>query len=213
MKLLRKIVVVLVVLAGFFYLFLRTAHDSRSEPYVVERQHLAPWTLAIETAGGPTSPLLVVRPPQEFAGRLFSQIFARMMESLRGSAVAGVPIILRDEYELAVAARYTPEALLEAARAAGLEADALQPRCVALRRISTPGMTRQMYYVLFDSPAFVRFREQIGQSLQGIATAGTFNPEALAPVLIVAATDAGFDDWLPISAETADDCKAPVSVN
>lgn len=213
MKLLVKIVVVLSVLAGFFYLFIRTAHDARSEPYTVARQHLSNWTLSVEPASARTAAVLVLRPPQELAGGLFSQIFSRMMESLRGAVDTGVPLVLREEYEMALASRFTPDALLEAARAAGLESTPFQPECLAVRRVSQPGMTRQMYYVLFDAPAFVRFREALGRDLEGSPVAGAFNPAALSPVLIVAATEASFDSWLPIGSDAAKDCVAPIALD
>lgn len=213
MKWLVRIGIVLVVLAVFVYLFIRTAHDARSEPYTVEGRHLQTWAVVVEPAGGSSSPVLVVRPSQELSGGLFRQIFSRMMESLRGSTDASVPLVLRGEYEMSLAARYTLEELADLARAAGLEDNALTPQCVAVRRISQPGLTRQLYYVLFDSPAFIRFREQIAQGTRGVPGAIAFDPNSLAPIMIVAATDASFDTWLPIGADATDDCIAPIEVD
>jgi hypothetical protein len=213
MKLLVKILLVLVVFAGFLYLFLHTAQDVRSEPYTAQRQHLQPWTLAGELATQSTSPILVVRPPQEFAGGLFSQVFQRMMESLKGTTTSGMPLVLRGEYELALAARYTPDALLEAARAAGVESSPPTPVCLAVRRVSEPGLTRQMYFVIFDAPAVVEFRQQLARSLEGTTAAAMFDAAALSPVMIIGATDAEFDRWLPIQANAAADCVAPISIN
>lgn len=208
---LAKVAIVFIVLAGGLYLFLRSARSVRSEPYTIERRHTEPWTLAIETATTATSPLVVVRPPQEFGSRLFNQIFMRMMESLRGSAGSGVPIVLRGEYESALAGRYTPEALLAAARAAGLET-AFTPVCVAVRRISEPGRTRQLYFAIFESPAFVAFRERLARDLDGLASA-RFAPASLSPVLILGGTEADFDRWLPIAASAASDCVAPIAID
>ena len=213
MKLLVKLVVVVAVLAGFLYLFLHTARDVRSEPYATSRQHLEPWTLSIETATRSTSPMLVVRPPQEFAGGLFSQVFQRMMESMKGTTGSGMPLVLRDEYELALASHYTPEALLQAARAAGIESSPLTPVCVAVRRISEPGLTRQMYFVVFDAPAVVAFRQQLAKELQSAPGFSTFDPAALSPVMIIGASDADFDRWLPIQANGEADCVAPITIN
>jgi hypothetical protein len=212
MKLLIKLVVVVAVLSGFLYLFLHTAKDVRSEPYTTQRQHLQPWTLSIETATRSTSPMLVVRPPQEFAGGLFSQVFQRMMESMKGTSGGGMPLVLRDEYELALAGRFTPEALLEAARAAGIESSTMTPVCVAVRRISEPGLTRQMYFVIFDAPAVVAFRQQLAKELQAAPTA-VFDPAALSPVMIIGGSDAEFDRWLPIRADADVDCVAPITIN
>ena len=212
MKLLVKIVVALLFVALFGYLFLRTAQDVRSEPYTVARQHLRPWTLAVETATQPRSPMLVLRPPQELGGGLFTQIFQRMMESLKGTTGGGLPLVLRDEYELALAGRFTPEELLGAARSAGLESTSLTPVCVAHRRVSEPGLTRSMYFVIFDAPAVVAFRQELVRQAQGAPGAATFDPAVLSPVLIIAATDADFDQWLPLQA-TGADCLAPIVVN
>lgn len=213
MKLLVKIVVVLVVAAGFAWLFLRTAHDARSEPYTVSQQHLRGWTVDVEAGTSPTSPLLVLRPPQELSGAVFQQIFSRNMESLRGSSDAGVPLILRGEYELSLAATHTVEALAESARAAGLEREPFVPACVALKRVSEPGLTRQLYYIRFDAPAFASFRTRIARETQATPGIVPFDAAALSPVLIVAATDTSFDNWLPIGADAAGDCIAPVESN
>jgi hypothetical protein len=210
MKLLVKLVIGIALAAGFFYMFLRTAHDVRSEPYTVSAAHLQTWTWATESGARGTSPVLVLRPPQDLGGGLFGQIFQRMMESMKGSTGAGVPIVLRDEYEFALAGRYTPEALLDAARAAGLDQGPFTPVCVATRRVSQPGLTRQLYFVLFDAPAIVAFRQRIAEGLE--AMPGVFEPAALSPVLLIGASDADFDTWLPLRA-TSDDCVAPVTVN
>lgn len=213
MKWLVRIGIVLAVLTVFVYLFIRTAHDARSEPYTVERPHLQTWTVVVEPAGGTSSPILVVRPSQELSSGLFRQIFSRMMESLRGSTDTSVPLVLRSEYEMSLAARYTLEELADIARASGLEDGTLAPRCVAVKRISQPDVTRQLYYVVFDSPAFVRFREQIAQGLPRAPGAIAFDSAALSPIMIVAATDAAFDSWLPIGADAISDCIAPIAIN
>ena len=213
MKLLVKVIVVLALLGGFLYMFLHTAQDVRSEPYTTRRQYLQPWTLSIEPATRSTSPRLVVRPPQEFASGLFGQVFQRMMESMKGSVGSGMPLVLRDEYELALAGRYTPQALLEAARAAGVESSAMTPVCVAVRRISEPGLTRQMYFVIFDAPAVVAFRQQLAKDLEAAPGFTVFDPAALSPVMIIGASDAEFDLWLPIQAIVDTDCVAPITVN
>jgi hypothetical protein len=213
MKVLVKLVVAVVVIGTFGWMFLRTARDARAEPYVVDGQHLRPWTLAIDPGESSRSPMLVVRPPQELGSGLFSQVFSRMMESMKGMNGAGVPVVLREEYELSLAGRYTPEALLDAARTAGLESIDFTPECVAVRRVSAPGLTRQVYFVIFNAPAFTRFREQLAREVQGIPGSGVFDASALSPVLIVGATDSEFDSWLPIRAVPADECQAPITVN
>ena len=210
-RILVRIAIVLAALAGFMYLFLRSAESVRTEPYVVERKHMEPWTLEIEAPATTGSAILVARPPQDFGGRLFDQIFLRMMESLEGSPRAGVPLVLRGEYDQALADRYTPQALLDAARTAGVGSSAFTPVCVAVRRISEPGRTRQVYFVVFESPAFVQFRAWIGRDLKGLP-AERFDPASLSPVLILGGSEGDLGRWLPIAATAEIDCVAPSKV-
>jgi hypothetical protein len=207
-----KIVIVLAALAGFFYLFRQSIDSVRSEPYVIQRQYTEPWTLAIESATTATSPILVARPPEDFGSRLFDQIFERAMESMKGSFGGGVPLVLRGEYEQSLAGRYTPEALLELARAGGLDRTAFTPVCVSIKRVSEPGRTRQLYYVIFESPAFVEFRARLGREVAG-QSSPAFAPAALSPVLIVGGTEGDFDRWLPIAAAADRDFVAPIAIN
>jgi hypothetical protein len=160
----------------------------------------------------PSSPLLVARPPQQFGRELFGQIFSRMRESLRGVRDAGVPVILRAEYALSLAGRYTPQQLLDAARAAGLESAAFTPVCVAIRRVSEPGLTREVYFVIVDSPAVLQFRRQIAAALDSPAAAA-FDPASLSLLLMIGGTDADFERSLPTSATAEADCVAPIVID
>ncbi len=138
-NLLVKIAVAAAVLAGLGWLFVRSARTARSAPYTLLRPQLRDWSLALESASSPTAPLLVLRPPPELAPDLFHQIFARAMETLSAPEVAGMPLLLQNEFDAAFAGRVTPAALLAAARTTGLESTVLEPRCLALRRVSEPG--------------------------------------------------------------------------
>jgi hypothetical protein len=207
MKIAVRLLIVLVALGVFFYLFIRSARSVRSETYVVPAAHLTPWTLAIGEGLQATSPILELRPPRAFGSELFGQIFSRMMESMKGSMGSGIPIVLRGEFDRALAGRYSPASLLERARAAGLESSSPEPVCVAVRRISAPGVTRQLYYVMFHAPAIREFRSQLAAE-----AAATFAPSDQSPILIVAASDDQFDAWLPLTASTDAECVAPIAV-
>jgi hypothetical protein len=211
-KIVIRIAIALAALAGFLFLFLRSAQNVLSEPYVVARQHTEPWTLAVDTAALPSSPLVVARPPPQFGRELLGQIFSRMRESLRGARDAGVPVILRAEYALSLAGRYTPQDLLDAARAAGLESAAFTPVCVAVRRISEPGLTRELYFVIVESPAVLQFRRQIAASLDPQAAA-TFDPASLSLLLMIGGTDVNFERSMPTSATAEADCVAPIEID
>ncbi len=81
---------------------------------------------------------------------------------------------------------------------------------MARRRISAPGIIRQLYFVLFDMPAFHDFRQKAAARVR--ATGAPFDPAALSPTLIVAATDAMFRQWQPLRADADKDCFAPITV-
>lgn len=208
---LMKIVVALLVLAGLGFLFVRSVRDARSAPYTIEPEHVRNGTVVFEPASSPTEPVLALRPPQELAIGLFRQVFARSMESLSAPTPPGIPLLLQGEFDRAFAGRVTPDELVTAARNAGLESAVLEPRCLAYRRVSEPGVTRQLYFVVFDAPAFGRFREQIGALRDGgAAPRADFDPAAMSPVLIIAASESTVGRWLPLRANAEIDCVAPI---
>ena len=208
-----KTAVGLLALGGLAVLFVRSAQNTRAEPYTVARDRLARWTLALEPASSPSGMLLSLRPQRELASALFNQVFARSGESLSGPVPAAMPLVLQSELDRSVTSTVTPEALLAAAGAAGLESATFEPRCMAHRRVSQPGLTRQVYFVRFDFPAFDEFRRQVQRQLRDAGgNASIFDPAALPPVLIVAASDAAFSSWLPLGHQADDDCLAPIAV-
>jgi hypothetical protein len=210
-RLLIKIVVVAAALAALGYLFVRSARNVRSEPYEIARSRLTGWTLAVEPPSNASGVLLGLQPDKMTAATLFSQVFSRTGESLSGPVPAAIPLVLQAEFVPARAGTLTADALLALARSAGLEASALEPRCMAHRRISEPGVTRQVYFVRFDWPAFTAFRQQAAQRMRAAGGSG-LDPAALTPLMIVGATDAAFGRWLPLTAESADDCLAPIAI-
>ena len=143
---------------------------------------------------------------------LARELFARRGESLHYPPPA-MPVVLRSEFQRAMAGVLAPEALLDAAREAGLESASFQPRCMAQRRISAPGVLRGVYFLLFDLPQFSQFREQIAQRLRAAGgEASLFDPSALSPVVMAAALDGSFSSWQPIRADPDVDCFAPIVV-
>lgn len=196
-----KIAVGVCALTVFGMLFMRSIEDTRTAAYTVQRAHLGTWTLALEPASAPNQPLLVLRPSPELAPGLFKQIFARAMESLNSPISPSIALVLRGEFDRVVGERLTQDAMLAAARAAGLESAAPSPRCLVHRRISEPGGVRQAYLVSFDAPAVGDFRRQMG-----------LDAEALSPVMFVAGAGAGFDSWLPQRVNGSADCVAPIEI-
>ncbi|MCU1385750.1 MAG: hypothetical protein JWL71_4447 [Acidobacteria bacterium] len=210
-KILIKIVVAVAVLGGLGWLFVRSAQNVRSEPYEIARGRLSGWTLAVDAAPNASGILLGLQPDKTTAATLFNQVFSRTGESLSGPVPAAIPLVLQREFDAATAGTFTADALLASARAAGLESSPVEPRCMAHRRISEPGVTRQVYFIRFDWPALASFRQQTMQQMRAAGGRG-LDPSALTPILIVAATDAAFARWLPLTPESADDCLAPMAV-
>ena len=191
-----------VVAAGVFgVLFVRSLDDARSTPYTVPAQHLSGWTLALESTSAPNDPMLVLRPSPELASGLFKQIFSRAMESLNTPVSPSVPLVLRGEFDRVVGDQLTPDALLAAARDAGLASAAPVPRCLVHRHVSEPGGVRQVFFVYFDAPGVTQFRRQIG-----------LDAGSMSPILAVAGAGADFNTWLPQRVDPAADCLAPVEV-
>jgi hypothetical protein len=210
---LLKAVVAVAALGVLGVFFVRSARTVLAEPYEVPRDHLAPWTLAIEPASSGSGIVLALRPQRELTAVLFKQVFARTGESLTSPVPAAMPLVLQTEFDRAMASAFTPEKLLAVGQAAGLETAAVVPKCLAHRRVSAPGIVRQVYFTRFDAPAFEQFRREVARQLRDAGgSASAFDAAALSPVLIIAASDAAFSRWLPLRAGDSDDCLAPIAV-
>jgi hypothetical protein len=212
MKTLLKVLIALAATAVLAVLFVRSARNTGAQPFTIARQHLTGWTLTLPPDADPLGSSLSITPAAQLMPPLSRELFARMAESLHYPPPA-VPVVLRSEFQRAMAGVLTPEWLLAAAREAGLESATFQPRCMARRRISAPGVVRSVYFLLFDLPPFTRFREQVAQRLRAAGRdAPLFVPAALSPVLIAADLDGNFGSWLPLRADPEADCFAPVVV-
>jgi hypothetical protein len=207
-----KILVGIAALGIMGVLFVRSVRSTRAEPYEVEKSHLATWTLAVDDAPGRSGSLLVLRPPIDLAAGLFNQLFQRSGESLRGPSPAAMPVVLESEFAGAGPGAPAASALLALAREIGLESSPIEPRCMAYRRLSEPGLTRQVYFLRFIAPAFDEFRRQLARRLSASGSATGFDAASLTPVVIIAASDAAFGTWLPLQPGPADDCLAPIVV-
>ena len=205
-----KIVFGAVVIGALGYFFVQSAKDTRAEPYTVPRAALQRWTLAIEKPDAPTDPMLSLKPPAELTSGLFRQLFERHAESMNSPVGAAMPLVLQDEFDRAFAGLTSPDALFAAAKSSGLPTMVLQPRCMAYRRDSSPGVTRQLYFLLFDAPQFTRFRDEIAKLAADNGRGELFKAEALSPVVLVASSDTAYSRWLPLQA-TPSDCTAPVA--
>ena len=206
-----RVVVGAVALCLLAVLFVRSAQDTREMPFAVEPQGLAQWSLAIGPDTDGLGSWLALRPPPTMASSLGRQIFARGGESVSYPSPAALPLLMQSEYDGALAGVLEPDALVTLARDAGLESTTFEPVCMAYRRISEPGATRGLYFVLFDVPAFSAFRLQVSAALGAAGgDLSRFDPGALSPLLIVAGLDGNFRRWLPLRANPDVDCLAPI---
>ena len=208
-----RIAVGLTAVGALGVLFVRSAQDVREAPFIVAREDLGPWSLVIEPDNNALGSWLALRPPDTLAAPLGRQIFTRGGESVRYPNPASLPLVLRNEFDRALAAILTLDAVMGLARTAGLESATFEPRCMARRRISEPGAIRGIHFVLFDAPAFDQFRQQVAETLgRAAGNSALFDPAALSPVLIVAGIDENFNRWLPLRADPDADCLAPIEV-
>ena len=204
---LLKLAAGLVALGGLGYLFVSSLETTRTEPYQVNRANLGRWELALDASpdAPPNTPLLTLRTDIALVSGLFRQVFLRTMESMSTPAASSIAVVLQGEFATTLASRMTPAQLLAAAREAGLEGAAHEPRCLVHQRISEPGSTRQAYAALISSPSIVGFRAALAAQ-----AGGGFDAAALTPVMLVSASDDSFHRWLPMRVE-AKDCVAPIA--
>jgi hypothetical protein len=197
-----KLLIAIVLLAGVAWLFVRSVKGSRAEPYIVSASHLRNWTLGIDSAADADGAVVSLRPQPELPMNLFRQLFSRQMESLGTPSQPGIALVLRRE----IPSELTADSILAMARDAGLESVTPAPRCVGYRRVSDPGITRQLYFMSFDVPGFDRFRQALASRVGPGFTAG-----GLSPVLLMAA-EPGFAGWMPVVVDQNRDCIAPVTI-
>src|SRR5215203_1027103 len=191
-------------------LFVRSVRSTSAQPFSIDRANLGGWTLALAPADDPLGALLTLTPNTALMPPLSRELFARMGESLHYPPAA-MPVVLRGEFDSAIAGTTTPDALLDLAQQAGLENATIQPQCMARRRDSAPGVVRGIYFLVFDVPQFGQFREQVAARIGGGGANSLFDPAALSPVVVAASLDGDTARWLPLRV-TESDCFAPVVI-
>jgi hypothetical protein len=208
-----KAVVGLAALAVVAVLFVRSVRSTRAAPFDVERARLTGWTLVVEPPQDPFDSFLALRPPPQLGSSLGNEIFARGGETVSYPNPPLVPLLLRSEFDRAFAGT-PPEEIIRLAQGIAWDSTAWTPRCMGYRRLSEPRGPRAVYFVLLEAAPFDRFRQQLAERVRSVGReASAFEPQALSPVLIVAALDADFGRWMPLRADPDADCYAPVSLN
>ena len=199
------------LIVGLPWLFLRTVRNTIAEPYAVDDASLSGWTLVLTETGQPSNALLALQPPGELVPALFQQVFHRTMESMATPLRPAMPVVLRSEFVTALREVLSAEEILEAARDSGLEQARFDPVCMAVQREPVGGRTRQLYFVVFEAPAFLRFRQALARLYAEAGGAGPFDPAGLELALPVASANADFAHWWPLEVDRATDCRAPLN--
>ncbi len=205
-----KLGFVAVIVVGVPWLFLKTVRDTLSEPYLIDEAALSGWTLVLTEPAQPAIALLALQPPGQLPDELFQQLFLRTMASMTAPGMPTMPVVLQSEYLGSLHTVLSPEEILEVARQAGLEDATLGPVCVGVKREAGAGRTRQLFFALFEAPAFSRFRLELARLYAARGGSEPFGPTALDPVLLIAASVAGFASGGPIAVDRATDCQAPL---
>jgi hypothetical protein len=207
-KVLRRLVVAVVVLAGLGWLFWKTLGDTTSEPYTMDGAALSGWTLVVEQPGRPA--VVGLQPPEQMRNQVYNQIFQRMMVSLLQPQLP-MPLVLQREFDAILRTSVTPEELVKIARETGVESEQLKPVCVGLEQESAGGRSQQLFYAVFDSMALRRFRAEVAELHEERGGTTPFDPSALPFVLPIASSDQDFAR-AAIDVGPNTKCQAPLSV-
>ena len=203
-----KLTVGLAVLIVVPWLFLRTLQDTIAAPYPVEPGSLSGWTLVLADPMRPAVWAVGLQPPALFRAHLFDQLFDRTMASMTSPVDDVLPVVLASEVRGGSAARFSPEAIRQAADETGLERARLEPVCMAVKRETFSGRTREFFFVVFDVPEVAAFRRRLGEMAGGGAGADALAPLDL--ILPIAGSDTAFAGWWPVVVDREVDCQAPV---
>ena len=190
------------------WLFLRTLQDTIAAPYPVEPGSLTGWTLVLADPARPAVWAVGLQPPALFRAGLFDQLFDRTMASMTSPVDDVLPIVLDSERRGGPTAGLTPETIRAAAEEAGLERARLQPVCMAVKRETFAGRTREFFFVVFDVSEVAAFRRRLGELAGEGAGPDTLGPLDL--ILPIAGSDSAFTGWWPVVVDRETDCQAPV---
>jgi hypothetical protein len=204
-----KLVVAILIAGGLAWLFLKTLRDTIADPYVIGAGALSGWSLVLDESDSGIA-LLALHPPEQVRSELFRQLFQRTMISLSSPAIAAMPVVLQSEYAESLQTVLGQDEILRMAREAGLEREPLEPVCVAVRQDASGGRTRQLFFAVFEAPAFERFRERLAVLHRERGAAGAFDAGALRPMLPIAASEREHTRWPLPAIDPEVDCRAPL---
>jgi hypothetical protein len=136
---------------------------------------------------------------------LFRQAVEHSGPSLIAPPKPTVPLVLTDENADSLQGVLTIVDIMNLARDAGVESARFEPVCV-IERSAPPDRPGHVLVAVFDSPNFEQFRLQLSPLFPEHAGAAPYLPDALRPILTIAATDDRFSRWWPMSIEPRTEC-------
>lgn len=200
------LLVLVVAAAGAYWL----SRHRDSSPYTIQHAPEPTWTLV--TSDG-TDPWVVgVEPPRAMISSLTNEVSRRAGRTLVTPPHPAVPLVLRAEFDESLQGAFGVDSIHRLAADAGLDtAGAFQPVCLAHQTVEGEHGSADLYFVPFASAGFNQLRINLMPEHPEQAGIGIYDPSVLSPVLILAATENGFDRWWPLRVDPARDCEAPIA--
>lgn len=197
---------VLVVGVGGWLWFGRRTYVSPS----IDAAAFANWPIA---ASDGTDPWVVaMTPPERLLAVLTAEAVHHAGRPLVAPPHAGVPLVLRGEFEEGLQGVYGTDSVMRMAHDAGLDARYFQPACLAHQTRSDAQGRAELYFVPLDSAAFSQVRVDLIPAFPEQAGTGIYDPSTVSPVLVIGATDANFERWWPLRVDRERDCIASVAI-
>lgn len=206
-KSLGIVLVLAVVVSALVWVILR---NKASVPYEAAGGALSGWTIVVGAAGDPW--VVALEPPRPLTMSLFEQLSRKVDVALVAPERPALPLVLQSEYNDALQGVYGIDSIVRIARDAGIESAQFEPVCVAHRLDRRGSPARELFFVLFDSPAFRQLRQDLAPNHPEHAGIGVYDPSTLTPVLAIAGTDLDFASWWPLIPDPPTDCQAPLFV-
>jgi hypothetical protein len=202
-------IVATVAAAGVVALVWTLGQGFGGHPLSISPVQLSNWTLV--TSDGTDPWVVAAQPPATFSSDLLRQVSRQAGQPLVPPHHAGVPLVLRSEFDDALQGVYGVDEVLRIARDAGVDTTAFQPFCIA-RKVQGTGSSRaELYFLVLDAPAFNQMRIDLTPTQPEHAGIGTYDPTVVTPVLVIGATDDRFDRWWPLTVNRDTDCQARVA--
>ena len=73
--------------------------------------------------------------------------------------------------------------------------------------------SQQVFFALFDLPAFGQFRQHLAAQWNGDIALKAFDSTLLSPALIIATMESSAESWPPLGPDSKVDCIAPIAIS